>query len=492
LPRSRRPAISLPDNHPIVVLTDTVDWTEIEARAEKIREKKLKTAAGRPPHLRATLGALILMALRRMPYRELEEQIRYYAPARYLCGLTETDWTPDFRTIQDFAQLLGQDGVKLINQAVVEQAVELGLADTRLAVADMTAQEAAIPHPNEMGLLAGFVRSVESAARKTATILKGFVSKAAGSIKAAKEQLRKYRLFAKNKTKEGKDRMVAQMTRIIEGINQELGKALTVASEQGHKLRGHAVVAQRKLYELHDTMNKLVPQIRHWLRTGFVASGKILNLHIPELYSIVRGKVGKAVEFGLSWGITRLCGGFVLATMACSKAELTDSKFAVRAVEHLKALFGKVPRAYAYDRAGHSTKNVEDLRKLGVRDVGLAPRGRTAWQVDGRVREKLISERALVEGSIGTLKSPKYGFNRPSARSIAMMGVCGQRAVLGLNLTKLLRGVAQKRGLALAASIASSSALRHISISLPKILRQPVACSWPQVLRARNFRTSSS
>ena len=451
LPRSKRPTISLPDNHPMVVLTETVDWTEIEGRAEKIRERKLKNAAGRPPHLRATLGALILMALRRLPYRELEEQIRYYAPARYLCGLTETDWTPDFRTIQDFAQLLGEDGVELINEAVVEQAVQLGLADTKLAVADMTAQEAAIPHPNEMGLLAGFVRSVQAAAQKTGKVLKDFVAQAAGSIKAAKEQLRKYRLFAKSKTKEGKDRMVAQMTRIVEGLNQELGKALAVANEQGHKLRGHAVVAQGKLLELHDTMSKLVPQIRHWLRTGFVASGKVLNLHIPELYSIVRGKVGKAVEFGISWGITRLGGGFVLATMARSKSELTDSKFAVRAVERLKALFGKAPQAYAYDRGGYSTQNVNDLRKLGVRDVGLAPRGRVAWQVNGRVREKLIAERALVEGSIGTLKSPKYGFNRPAARSIAMMGVCGQRAALGLNLTKLLRGVAQKQGMALAA-----------------------------------------
>src|SRR5262249_46291573 len=157
-----------------------------------------------------------------------------------LCGLTETDWTPDFRTIQDFAQLLGEDGVKLINEAVVEQAVELGLADTSVAVADMTAQEAAIPHPNEMGLLAGFVRSMQSAARNTGKVLKGFVAQAAGCIKAAKEQLRKYRLFAKSKTKEGKDRMVAQMTRIVEGINQELGKALAVACDQGHKLRGHA------------------------------------------------------------------------------------------------------------------------------------------------------------------------------------------------------------------------------------------------------------
>jgi hypothetical protein len=209
------------------------------------------------------------------------------------------------------------------------------------------------------------------------------------------------------------------------------------------------VVAGRKLSELHQTMKKLLPQIRHWLRTGRVASGKIINLYIPELYSIVRGKVGKAVEFGLSWGITRLRGGFILATMARDRADLHDSSFAVRAVEDLAALFGKAPRSYAYDRAGHSADNITRLRKLGVRDVGLAPRGRTAWAVKGRVKEELIRERTLVEGSIGTIKGQKYGFNRPAARSAAMMGVCGQRAALGFNLTKLVRGVAGKRKLAL-------------------------------------------
>jgi hypothetical protein len=152
----------------------------------------------------------------------------------------------------------------------------------------------------------------------------------------------------KSKSKAAKDRMVAQMTGVIERINQNLGKAIAAASAQGRKLRGHAVVAQRKLVELHATMDKLIPQIRHWLRSGLVASGKIINLHIPQVYSIVRGK------------------------------------------------------------------------------------------------------RAMVEGSIGTSKCPKYGFNRPAAPSAAMMGVCGQRAVLGLNLTKLLRGVAGKKGIALA------------------------------------------
>jgi hypothetical protein len=444
-PRSKRPTIPLADDHPLVLLTDTVDWTEMEARAQQIRAKKLKSAAGRPPHLRATLGALVLMAIRYRPYREVQDQIRYYAPARYLCGLTESDWTPDFRTVHDFARLLGEDGIKLINEGLLTQAQKLGLVDTSVAVADLTAQEAAIPHPNEMGLLGGFLRSVEKAAEKTGQVFKTFLDKAAGTFNAAKEKVRQYRLFAK--TKEVKDRVMLEMAKLVDGLNRRLGQTLEHTCAAGCKLRRHAIVARHKLCRLQRTMTDLLPQIRHWLQTGHVAAGKIINLHISELYSIVRGKVGKAVEFGVSWGITRLRGGFVLATMARHRDDLHDSIFAVRAVEDLAALFGKAPRSYAYDRAGHSAQNIVRLRDLGVRDIGLAPRGHTAWAVKGHVKHELIRERALVEGSIGTIKRQRYGFNRPAAQSLAMMGVCGQRAVLGFNLGKLVRGIGHKRRL---------------------------------------------
>jgi hypothetical protein len=257
--------------------------------------------------------------------------------------------------------------------------------------------------------------------------------------------VREHRLFAK--TKEVKDRVMLEMAQLVEGLNCGLGQTLEQGCTAGRKLRRHAMVAHQKLCRLQRTMGDLLPQIRHWLRTGRVAAGKIINLHIPELYSIVRGKVGKAVEFGVSWGITRLRGGFVLATMARDREDLQYSSFAVRAVEDLAALFGKAPRSYAYDRAGHSATNVARLRKLGVRDIGLAPRGQTAWAVKGDVKKELIRERTLVEGAIGTIKRQRYGFNRPAAQSVAMMGVCGQRAALGFNLGTLVRGVAQKRRL---------------------------------------------
>ena len=182
--RSTRSMIALDENHRLVLMTHEIDWTELEEVVQAIRMSKLKSEAGRPPHLRALIGAVVFRATRTMTYRETEEQIRHYAPARYLCGLTETDWTPDANTIQDFEELLGEDGTRRINEHVVKWAVKEKLADPTVVVADTTAQEAANPHPNEMGLMASFVTAVVAASKNVGGVLKGFVEKA-GQLFAA-------------------------------------------------------------------------------------------------------------------------------------------------------------------------------------------------------------------------------------------------------------------------------------------------------------------
>ena len=78
-----------PDHH-LVKMTDRLDWDELTSVAQGVREKKLKTAAGQPPHLRQTVGAVVFMSIRHIPYRRAEDLIRHYTPARYMCGLTET------------------------------------------------------------------------------------------------------------------------------------------------------------------------------------------------------------------------------------------------------------------------------------------------------------------------------------------------------------------------------------------------------------------
>ena len=443
--RSTKPVIAVDMNHRLVQISEEIDWTELEELVQAIRLSKLKSAAGRPPHLRASIGALVFRALRYRTYRDLEDLIRYYAPARYLCGLTETEWSPDANTIQDFEQLIGEEGVRLINERVVKWAVAEKLADPTLAVADTTAQEATIPYPNEMNLMATFVSAVAAASKHVGTALKGFVERAGSLFQTAKKKLREFRLFAKDKTKAARMKLTSEMADIVERVQDVLAPVLDQASQQKLRITKYRKVAWGKVKQLHGTMAALLPQIRYWIKTGWVASNKIISLHIPKLYSIVRGKAGKKVEFGLNWGMTRLRGGFLLATLGKDKTELVDSKFAVRAVEDHIALFGKAPEAYAYDRGGWSEDNAAELKRLGVAAVGLAPRGKAKWNVSGKLKDKLVSERAQVEGGIGSIKSQKYGFNRPAAKSADTMGVSGQRAVLGFNLNKLMNGLADRR-----------------------------------------------
>jgi hypothetical protein len=445
IPLSMRPTIVIEEDHRLVILAKEIDWTDFLAFVELVRLSKVKNAAGRPPQLRAMVGALLLRAVRKLTYRETEDLIRYYAPARYLCGLTETEWTPDHNTICDFEKLLGEDGVKQINEYAVKWAVDEKLADPSVVVGDTTAQEAAIPYPHEMRLMAAFMNSAIAASKRAGSALKEFAKRAQGAVHRASTTLREYRLFAK--TKEARLKLMSQMKNIVEGVQASLGRALNVARAGQSHLVKYGRVAHAKAERLHETMKKLLPQIAYWLRSGWVAKNKIINLFIPELYSVPRGKVGKDVEFGLSWGLIRLKGGFLLARMAAFRNQLHDTRFAVQAVEDCKALFGKVPRAYAYDRAGWSFQNVRELQKKGVRRVGLAPLGAAKWAVSGKVREMLVHERGLIEAGIGTVKHPRYGFNKPAARSVEKMGVCGQRALLGFNLGKLVRGFAERRKL---------------------------------------------
>ena len=102
-----------------------------------------------------------------MPYRELEDQIRHYGPARYLCGLSDSLWTPDFTTIHDFSQLLGAEGLRRLNEFVVRMAHAEGFVDPSLCVADTTAQEAPMSYPTEVGLIGTFFKRVTCLGKKS-------------------------------------------------------------------------------------------------------------------------------------------------------------------------------------------------------------------------------------------------------------------------------------------------------------------------------------
>ena len=57
------------------------------------------------------------------------------------------------------------------------------------------------------------------------------------------------------------------------------------------------------------------------------------------------------------------------------------------------------------------------------------------------IRETVRSERGKTEGIIGTLKTDKYGFNKPKERLWQTLEMAGPRSILSFNLNKFMRDV---------------------------------------------------
>jgi len=252
------------------------------------------------------------------------------------------------------------------------------------------------------------------------------------TAKKVKHLLRNSHLFAK--TKDQKRKVAKKMYHQVKSIHKEIEGLL----KSGYKLSSSA---GQELTDLMGVMETLLPQMLHFIETGFVAAKKVIHLQMPELYSIVRQKAGKRVEFGLKWGVNRIGGGFIQGFLVNGGEHRSDKKFCIEGVDQHVAVFGAAPEVYGYDRGGYSRANVGKLRKRGVKHIGIAPSGGDDWATSKTMTAKIKRERAQVEGSIGTIKSDRYGFNKPTAHSTEAMARCGHRSITGFNLMKLVREV---------------------------------------------------
>ena len=415
----------------MITMFKAIDWNYLIQIAMEQREKSIKNGAGRKPHLRILLGAVIVRVIESCTLRKTQDMIQYYGPAQILCNLRWSIWTPNFRTLSDFEIMLGAEGISKINVYVLKVARDLGLADVRGLCSDTTAQEADIPYPNEVGLMNSFCKSIEAAL----ALLKGKVGGAASSVlqtvDKVKKLVREHRLFAKSLEK--KREIEQKLLALTKMVSQKVSK---IIPEIGENLKGHQKIAALRLSKLRDVFAKLAPQIAHYIKNGKPTKDKIISLFQPELRSIPRGKAGKPTEFGIKWGVNRIRGGYVWLFLL-QGAKKGEADYMVQSIDEHIALFGKAPDELAYDRGGWSEAHLEEVKNKGVKRVAVAPKGQAKWKVSSRCKERMVRERAQVEGTIGTIKH--IGFNKPNTKTTPGMIRAGQRAGLRLNLTKLVR-----------------------------------------------------
>ena len=424
-----RTMINIPKDHPLVVLNQSIPWQELMEQAIPLlyQEHCIAMDIGRRLHLRAHLGAYILQTVHNWTDRWTEEMLKYYVPARIFCGFLESTASIDHTKIEKFRNRLGEAGSQLISEEIFKIAKQFGFTQSDDIDMDTTVQEAGITHPTEMKLLSHLSKRFGKIASKLkATTGRGF-KKSKKLVKKMKKLMTEYRFFAK--TKEAKTRIIRKSqkiaTHIIESIKQ-VQKCFQKLPKS----------YQTELNRYLDLVPKLQTQITYWLKTGRVARGKIISLWKIFPQAIKKGKLSKPVEFGRKWIVNQYSNGYILLK-APLNVKLSDQHCVEESLDLHMRVNDQVPTSFTADRGMYGQPNLEMCHDIGIKKIGIQPKGRAEPLVSKRDHQLLSNRRASIEPRIGHLKRRGLGLSRMKTDAGDL--ISGYRSALSFNLSLMIR-----------------------------------------------------
>ena len=432
-------SIYVPLNHPLLQLKRALPWDALSEVMERQWRRAGKNTDGRPGlpwDVALYVPLMVLMLVKHLNAREMEAYVSENVVARMFMG-RQDDPSPQIRDHSNIARAytaLGKDGVEEVNALILHVAQDRGFADASILSSDTTAQELPIGYPNEPGILRGWAQRCGRALAKLTTRVGLGVDTALAQVQTILRTVKEHHLFAK-----GKQEKRQVLTRLLTEVGQLIVHTRPMVRRLGPSRDRVTQRAVATLVAMHEVAKRLIPQIVQWITTGVVAKGKIVHVGVTQARALVRHKAGKEVEFGLPYLLSRLGGGYIFGTMI--RGVVDESKMPLQALAGYRALFGvhATPALVVYDRGGYATTTLRALTNEGVKQIGIQPKGQGAWHVAEAVRETVRSERGKTEGIIGTLKTDKYGFDKPKERLWQTLEMAGPRSILSFNLNKLMR-----------------------------------------------------
>jgi hypothetical protein len=426
-------------NHPLLQLKRALPWAalcEVMTKRWAAAGKNTDGRPGLPWDVALYVPLVVLMCVKHVHAREMEAYLAENVVARVFVG-RQGDPRPQIRDHSNIARAyaaLGQEGLDEINALILHVAKDLGFADLSILSSDTTAQELPIGYPNEPGILRGVAQRCGRALAQLKTRGVWGVDAALEQVQTILRSVKEHHLFAKDKQTK---RQV--LIRLLTEVGQLMVDTRPLVTRLGQRRERVTQRARATLGAMHEVAKRLIPQIVQWITTGVVAQGKIIHAGVTQARAMVRHKAGKQVEFGLPYLLSRLGGGYVFGTLI--RGVVDESKMPLQALAGYRAIFGAqaTPALVVYDRGGYATATLNALAHEGVQAIGIQPKGHGAWLVAEAVRATVRSERGKTEGIIGTLKTDKYGFNKPKERLWQTLEMAGPRSILSFNLHKLMR-----------------------------------------------------
>lgn len=379
--------------------------------------QKFNTQRGRPTvPVRVYLRLMFLKYYLGLSFEDLVPEVTHNLMYRFFCRIPIEQKVPDNTALMKITTKYGEEIIGEINQRLIKSLVDQKLIKGRKLRVDTTVVEANITHPTDAGLL------YEGVKKLTRVVTR--IKKACG--KNVRENTRqtskmKEHLLSINKVLQRRTQEARKEVREITGkMAVEAKNVIAQVEHIARKLIPETVKDRKLLGDLLDTAKKVrkVIQQSEDVNAGKKVTDRLVSLDDPDARPIVKGKLGKRVEFGYKLQLQE-CEGGIVSGYQVHKGNPSDKILMDDALQQHRKIFGKAPRDLTLDRGYYDSGNEEKARKAGVKNVCIPKAGRKSKErtqyENSRTFKRLKRWRAGIEGRISCLKR-RFGLRRSMTR----------------------------------------------------------------------------
>jgi IS5 family transposase len=311
--------------------------------------------------------------------REVADSISWQRFCRVPLGIA----VPHPTTLMKITTRCGSSAVDGLNEALLAKALASKVLKTNRVRADTTVISANVAYPSESSLLAKGVAKMAATAKRLQAM--GFATRTRFANRTRAVRARARSINA-NLGRRNDDRLA-----VVQRINTELADIAERAARQADAVVRNATRSLQAAAEVASgTARALVTQLADTAeRTRRVASqtrqrlagstpagaSRIVSLHDPDARPIVKGRLGKPVEFGYKAQLVDNEDGVIL-DHNIELGNPPDAPMLEPAIQRIKQRTGHAPRAVTADRGYGEAAVEQSLRDAGVRYVVLPTKGK--------------------------------------------------------------------------------------------------------------------
>ena len=421
-----------------IEMSKMIPWEEYEEEyAKNFTENKGAPAKS----FRMALGALIIKEMLGISDRETVEQIKENSYLQYFIGMESYSSEAAFNasTMVHFRKKIGMELINKINKEIVknvEDVVSEKKENEGKLLLDATCTPADIKYPTDIGIL-------NDAREKTEKI----IDKLYEEIKEKrKEKPRTYREVARKEYLAiAKKRRVSKKER-RKGTKKQLGYIKRNLShiekmiEEGAKLEKLTKKEQEELVTIGKVYEQ---QLEMYEKKTNKVENRIVSVSQPHVRPIVRGKAGKAVEFGAKISASNVNGFVFLDKLSWDN--YNESGDLQERIEEYKRETGCYPESVHVDKIYRTKANRAYCKERGIRMSG-PPLGRPPKEVSKEKKKEARSDervRNAIEGKFGQGKR-KFSLGRVMAKLPETSETVIAMNFLVMNLSTLLQKTKKK------------------------------------------------